>query len=154
MTQNIVGVGIGVFVFKDGKFLMNQRYGSHGAGAWGIPGGHLEFGESFEDTARREIKEETGLEVTNIRFGAITNDYFADEGKHHVSVWMISDWQSGTEYIVEPDKALRQAWFTFDELPTPLFQPWVQLLDSEFIEPIKQQLAASKAAQDVGQPLL
>ena len=135
-----VRVGIGVFVFKDGKFLMQQRQGAHGAGSWSVPGGHLEFGESFEDTARREVKEETGLEITNVRFGAVTNDHFADESKHYVTVWMLSDWSSGKEYITEPDKCLKQEWHTFDDLPEPLFLPWKQLLASEFMEKIKQQL--------------
>ena len=140
MNQNNVRVGIGVFVFKNGKFLMQQRQGAHGAGSWSVPGGHLEFGESFEDTARREVKEETGLDITNIRFGAVTNDHFVDEDKHYVTVWMLSDWQSGLEAITEPDKCLKQEWHTFDNLPYPLFLPWDQLLTSEFIEKIKQQL--------------
>ena len=135
--QNNVRVGIGVFVFKNGKFLMQQRKGSHGAGSWSVPGGHLEFGESFEDTARREVKEETGLEIKNVRFGAVTNDHFADENKHYVTVWMLSDWADGNEYITEPDKCIAQGWHTFDDLPSPLFLPWNQLLTSEFIEEIK-----------------
>jgi 8-oxo-dGTP diphosphatase len=138
MTQENVRVGIAVFVFKDGKFLMQQRHGAHGAGTWSVPGGHLEFGESFEDTAAREVKEETGLEITNIRFGGVTNDYFADESKHYVTVWMLSDWERGVESITEPDKCLKQQWCTFDGLPAPLFLPWNQLLDSEFIEQIKR----------------
>jgi 8-oxo-dGTP diphosphatase len=141
MTQNNVRVGIAVFIFKDGKFLLQQRTGSHGAGSWSTPGGHLEFGESFEDTARREVREETGLEITNLRFGAITNDYFVDENKHYVTIWMLSDWLSGTERITEPDKCLKQEWHTFDDLPSPLFLTWNQLLDSEFIADIKKQLA-------------
>lgn len=140
MSQNSVRVGIGVFVFKNGKFLMQQRQGAHGAGSWSIPGGHLEFGESFEDTARREAKEETDLDITNIRFGAVTNDHFSEEGKHYVTVWMLSDWLAGTESITEPDKCLKQKWHTFDNLPSPLFLPWEQLLASEFIQKIKQQL--------------
>lgn len=121
---------------------MQQRHGAHGAGSWSVPGGHLELGESFEDTAHREVKEETGLEISNVRFGAVTNDNFINEGKHYVTIWMLSDWQSGEEYITEPDKCLKQEWHTFDDLPLPLFLPWNQLLDSEFIEKIKQQLTA------------
>jgi 8-oxo-dGTP diphosphatase len=135
--QNNVRVGIGVFVFKNGKFLMQQRKGSHGAGSWSVPGGHLEFSESFEDTARREVKEETGLEIKNVRFGAVTNDRFTDEDKHYVTVWMLSDWAGGNEHITEPDKCIAQEWHTFDDLPSPLFLPWNQLLTSEFIEAIK-----------------
>lgn len=139
MTENpVVRVGIGVFVFKGGMFLMQQRQDSHGEGTWSIPGGHLEFGESFEDTTKREVNEETDLDITNVRFGAVTNDYFADEGKHYITVWMLSDWLSGEESITEPDKCLKQEWHKFDDLPKPLFLPWNQLLESQFIEAIKQ----------------
>lgn len=138
MENPNVRVGIAVFIFKDGKFLMQQRKGSHGAGTWSVPGGHLEFGESFEDTARREVREETGLDIKNVRFGAATNDYFEGENKHYVTVWMLSDWKDGEEFIAEPDKCIAQAWHTFDHLPSPLFLPWNQLLSSEFIEEIKK----------------
>jgi 8-oxo-dGTP diphosphatase len=140
MHDSTVRVGVGVFVFKDGKFLMQQRKGAHGSGTWSPPGGHLEFGESFEETARREVEEETGLRIKNIRFGAVTNDHFADEKKHYVTIWMISDYESGTEYITEPDKCVGQAWHTFDDLPSPLFLPWKELLASDFLTDIKLQL--------------
>ncbi len=140
MKDKAVRVGIGVFIFKNGKFLLLQRQGSHGEGSWSVPGGHLEVGESFEQTAKREVKEETNLEIKNVRFGAVTNDYFTDEDKHYVTVWMLSDWENGQEYIVEPDKCLNQGWHSFENLPTPLFLPWNQLLESEFIDRIKDQL--------------
>lgn len=132
-----VRVGIGIFVFKDGKFLMMKRHGAHGSGTWATPGGHLEFGESFEDTARREVKEETNLNIKNIRFGAVTNDLFIDEDKHYVTVWMLSDWESGIPSINEPEKCTSQKWCTFDKLPKPLFLSWDQLLKSEFMKNIK-----------------
>lgn len=44
MIEKTVRVGIGVFVFKEGKFLMLQRHGDHGFGSWSVPGGHQEFG--------------------------------------------------------------------------------------------------------------
>lgn len=137
MNDKNVGVGIAVFVMKDGKFLMMQRQGSHGAGTWAPPGGRLEFGESFEDTARREVREETGLEIKNIKFGAVTNDHFKDEGKHFVTIWVLSDWVSGIEEIREPEKCAELRWCTFEDLPETLFFPWEQLFDSEFIEQIR-----------------
>jgi 8-oxo-dGTP diphosphatase len=140
MSDDTVKVGIGVFVFKDGKFLMLRRRGSHGNGSWSIPGGHLEFGESFEDTARREVMEEANLQIKNVRFGAVTNDIFPDENKHYVTVWLLSDWISGKEYNKEPDKCSELSWETFDSLPSPLFLPWNQLLKSEFIEKIKEKV--------------
>ena len=59
MSQQIPRVGIAVFIFKDGKFLMGRRKGAHGEDTWSVPGGHLEFGEMIEDGARREVEEET-----------------------------------------------------------------------------------------------
>lgn len=135
--ETFARIGVGVFVFKEGKFLMGKRIGSLGEGNWSIPGGHLEFSESFEDTARREVLEETGLAIRNICFGAVTNDFFQKENKHYVTIWMLSDYESGTPTILEPEKYIEQDWFDFDTLPTPLFLPWRQLLKSEFIENIK-----------------
>lgn len=143
MDSKVARVGIGVFVFKDGKFLMGQRRGAHGAGHWSIPGGHLEFGETFEETATREVLEETGVNITNVRFGAVTNDHFKEEDKHYVTVWMLSDWKSGKERITEPDKFVEMRWRDFDTLPEPLFLPWKQLLYSQFIDAMKHELKLS-----------
>lgn len=51
------------------------------------PGGHLEYGESFAECAKREVLEETGLEVGEIKFLVATNDVFG-EGKHYVTVFV------------------------------------------------------------------
>jgi 8-oxo-dGTP diphosphatase len=121
-------VGVGVFVYKDGKFLMGQRYGAHGEGTWSVPGGHLEYGESWEECARREVLEETGLGITNIRFFALTNDLFEADGKHYVTIWVKSDWVQGEPAIREPDKLVALQWTTFEALPAPLFDPCWQNL--------------------------
>ena len=139
MDKPIVRVGVACFIFKDGKFLVGQRKGSHGDGAWSIVGGHLEFGESFEDGAAREVKEETGLTVKNIRFGAVTNDYFREENKHYVSVWMVADFDKGQPKVTEPDRFVNQKWASFDNLPSPLFLPWNQLLKSKFIDDLRKE---------------
>ncbi|MBI5400754.1 MAG: NUDIX domain-containing protein [Candidatus Yonathbacteria bacterium] len=138
--EKVARIGIGVFVFRNGKFLMGKRMGSHGEGSWSVPGGHLEFGESFAETAKREVLEETGVNIMNVRFGAVTNDYFENDNKHYVTIWMLSDHESGEATILEPDKYIDQDWVDFDTLPSTLFLPWKQLLDSEFIENIKKSL--------------
>ena len=140
-------VGIAVFVFKDGKFLMGKRRNSHGAGTWTVPGGHLEFGESFEETAAREVLEETNVTIKDIRFGALTNDMFEPEHKHYTCIWMTSDYESGTATLMEPDRCIEWQWCDFDSLPTPLFSPaWEHLLASEFITEIKRRAVESKHA--------
>ncbi len=141
--MNQARVGVGVFIFKNGKFLIGHRQGSHGEGTWAVPGGHLEFGEEFEQTAAREIAEENGLKIENIRFGAVTNDIFKVENKHYVTIWMISDWKSGEPEILEPHKCLEWRWVDFDSMPEPLFLGWKQLFKSQFIDDIKEQLGAS-----------
>ena len=82
-------VGIGVFVFKDGKILLGKRRNAHGEGSWSLPGGHLEFNEELEDCAQREVMEEAGIKIKNIRLSTITNDKFEKEGKHYITIFMV-----------------------------------------------------------------
>jgi len=87
-------VGVGVMVLKNGKVLIGKRKGAHGAGEWAWPGGHLEYMESFEDCARREVMEETGIEIHNIRFLRLMNlkEYAP---KHYVDIGLVAEWLSG-----------------------------------------------------------
>lgn len=121
-------IGVGVFIWKDNKFIMGKRKGSHGHDTWSIPGGHLEFDESIEQCAKREALEETGLTVDNVRFLALTEDRFPDHSKHYLTVWVYTDWKSGEPKITEPDKWVDQEWRDFRSLPLPLFEPCWQNL--------------------------
>ena len=56
-------VGVGAVVVRDGRALIIKRAHEPRKGEWSLPGGLLELGESLQDAARREIKEETGLDV-------------------------------------------------------------------------------------------
>lgn len=129
-------VGVGVIVCWDGKFLLCLRKGSHAAGTWSIPGGHLEFGETIEECAKRELREEMGIEIDNIRFGAITTDIFKEEGKHYVSVWVVADWVRGGDNCLEPEKLSDPTWVEFDNMPQPLAQWWDTFFDSEFYDTV------------------
>ena len=113
-------VGIGVMVLKDGKVLLGKRKNAHGAGEYSFPGGHLEYKESFEDCARRETREEAGIEIENVRFLRLMNlkDYAP---KHYVDIGMVADWKSGEPRIMEPDKFEDWNWYDLDNLPSPLF---------------------------------
>jgi 8-oxo-dGTP diphosphatase len=126
--QDRPGIGIGVFIWRGGKFLMQQRIGAHGAGTWSLPGGKLDFGESWEACGAREVFEETGVVIKNIRYLAVTNDIFEQENKHYVTIWLESDWQTNEPEIKEPDKLTAAGWYTFEELPNPLFEPCWQNL--------------------------
>ncbi len=114
-------VGVGVLVFKDGKVLLHKRKGSHGAGEWSFPGGHLEYMESFEDCAQRETKEECGIDIKNIRFQYTANvKKYAP--KHYVHIGLIADWKAGEPVAIEPEKGEDWSWHDPDNLPEPLFE--------------------------------
>jgi 8-oxo-dGTP diphosphatase len=116
-------VGVAVMVWREGKLLLGKRKNSHGAGCWQFPGGHLEFGEAIEDCARREIFEETGITIKNIRPGMFTNDIFEREQKHYITLFVTADHDSGEAWGKEPNKCTEWGWFNPDGLPQPLFLP-------------------------------
>ncbi|MBI4250615.1 NUDIX domain-containing protein [Candidatus Uhrbacteria bacterium] len=115
-----IRVGLGVMVFKDGKVLMGKRKGSHGEGEYAFPGGHIEFGESFEDCARREVREEAGIEINNLRFLRVMN-LKAYPGKQYVDIGMVADWAFGEPTVCEPQKCEWWGWYDLDEFPSPQF---------------------------------
>lgn len=120
MDENRPKVGIGILVFKDGQILLGKRKGSHGSGVYAGPGGHLEYLESFEDCAKRETLEETGVEIDNIRFLCLTNlKTYAP--KHYVDIGLIADWKRGEPEVIESEKCESWEWYDLDNLPTPLF---------------------------------
>jgi 8-oxo-dGTP diphosphatase len=126
-------VGVGVIVLRAGLVLLGRRIGSHGAGTWALPGGHLEFGESVEQCARREVREETGLELERLSPGPYTNDLFASEGKHYVTLFVVSHSLAGEPEVREPAKCARWQWFAWSSLPEPLFQPLSTLRRAGFV---------------------
>lgn len=124
-------VGIGVIIRNNNEILLGLRKNAHGAQTWAPPGGHLEFGESFQACAAREVAEETGLIVTNIAQGPTTNDIFEAEQKHYVTIFMIASYQGGQPQVLEPHKCEQWQWFALDALPSPLFLPLENMLKNK-----------------------
>jgi 8-oxo-dGTP diphosphatase len=120
-------IGVGVLVFRNGQLLLGQRRGSHGAGTWAPPGGHLEFGESVEACARREVLEETGLHVETVRPGPYTNDVFDVEARHYVTLFVLAQSGVGEPAVLEPSRCAGWGWFSWMALPEPLFLPLANL---------------------------
>lgn len=129
-------VGAGVLVKNEDKVLFLKRKNSHGENTWSFPGGHLEFNEELEDCVRREVEEETGIKVKNIKFETITNDIFKEEGKHYITIFMSCEYDSGKVQVMEEDKCTQVDWFDWNELPRPLFLPIENLLKNGF-DPFK-----------------
>ena len=116
-------VGLGVFVKKEGKILVGERKGSHGAGPWALPGGHLEGGELFEECCKREVFEETGLIIRDPRPLVFTNDVFIDEGLHYVTLFFTADYDSGELVVRESRQCEEWRWVSLDHIPQPIFLP-------------------------------
>jgi 8-oxo-dGTP diphosphatase len=125
-------IGVGVLITQNGRVLLGKRKGSHGAGMWSAPGGHLDFGEAIEDCAKREVLEETGLHIENLSFGPFTNNVFEAESKHYVTVFVLADQISGNLQTMEPDKCEGWSWFEWGNLPEPLFPPLASLRKQGF----------------------
>ncbi|MBD1582742.1 nucleotide triphosphate diphosphatase NUDT15 [Pseudoalteromonas sp. S16_S37] len=130
--QKQVRVGVAVIILREGRVLLGERIGSHGAHTWATPGGHLELGESIEQCAKRETFEETGLIADSIEKLSFTNDIFEKENKHYVTLFMLASCPSGEPIVTEPNKCRQWKWFELDNLPEPLFLPLTNL----FKEPI------------------
>src|SRR5689334_16330954 len=69
----------GVFVERDGKLLLVRRGAEPAKGRWDIPGGYMKEGETAEQAARREAREETGLDLGELRL-ALTDINPGDDG--------------------------------------------------------------------------
>ncbi len=123
------GIGVAIIIERGQQVLLLRRKHVHGAGSWSTPGGHLEFQETPEECAVREAREETGLEIQNPEFVAITNDIFTAAGKHYISIWMRAATATGTAILGAPYESDAIGWFDWDRLPQPLFLPLQNLLD-------------------------
>jgi len=120
-------VGLAAIILnREERVLLGLRKGSHGAGTWSFPGGALEIGETFDRCIEREVREETGLNVTASRPPAhVTNDYFPREGKHYVTIFVRCDYQGGQPQLREPEKCEAWKWYRKEGLPSldKLFLP-------------------------------
>jgi len=130
MTQAAphVRVGVAVLVVRGDQVLLLKRQGSHGAATWSTPGGHLDFGETPEQCGIREVQEEVGLLVADLTFLAITNDLFATESKHYITIWMRAGRVLGEPTLASPREMTAIGWFGWDALPQPLFLPVANLV--------------------------
>lgn len=71
--------GVGILVEENSKILMVKRRYEPGKGLWSIPGGLVELGETVRDAAKREVKEETGIDVEIERLLGVLDDIVYDE---------------------------------------------------------------------------
>jgi 8-oxo-dGTP diphosphatase len=124
-------VGVSVIIKKGDRILLEKRAHTHGAGTWGPPSGHIDYGETPEDTAARETQEETGVSISDVKFRCVTNDVFQADHKHFITLWFEARYVSGEPEVKAPDEEANVGWFTWDALPEPLFLPLKHLLEGK-----------------------
>jgi 8-oxo-dGTP diphosphatase len=140
MTEEIkikkIGGGVGVMIMRNGKILLGKRHfdpikassALHGEGTWTMPGGKLDFGESFEDGARREVFEETGMRLNTLKVTCVNNNKVEDA--HFITIGLFSDDFEGEPQILEPDEITEWKWFDLDNLPNPMFFPSARMIEN------------------------
>jgi 8-oxo-dGTP diphosphatase len=111
-------VGIGIVVIKGDSVLLVRRGKPPNIGAWTLPGGAQEVGETAEDAGRRELQEETGLEVGPMYFAATVDNIRRDENGrvrfHYTIIDFAARWVSG-EPVADTD-VTEAVWAKLDVL--------------------------------------
>ncbi len=111
-------VGCGAAIVRDGRILLLRRIRPPEAGAWSLPGGKIDEGETWQDAIHREIHEELGIRLKETRLLCVVN--LMGEGHHWVSPVLLATAFEGEPRNVEPQKHAEIGWFDLNDLPVPL----------------------------------
>ncbi|WP_329249896.1 NUDIX domain-containing protein [Streptomyces sp. NBC_01478] len=114
-----VRVGVQAILREDGRVLLGLRVNTFGHGTWGLPGGHLEIGESLIGAACRELEEETGVRATGARVVCVTDP--EPLANHHMQVGVEILGHTGAIRVCEPHRCERWEFWSLDALPEQLF---------------------------------
>lgn len=110
-------VGVGAVVWKDGRLLLIRRGQPPRQGSWSLPGGRQELGETVQQTAVREVLEETGVTIRILDLAAVV-DLIHHEGAvlqyHYTVIDFVAEWTGGE--AVAGDDAAAVRWVTPAEL--------------------------------------
>ena len=118
--EPILTAGVGLLVFNsENKVLMQLRTDYN---AWGFPGGAMELGESFEEVAKREIKEETNLEIDELKLikvlsGKDTYREYPNGDKLYdiTAIYVVKKYHN--DLIINDDESKKLEWFDINNLP-------------------------------------
>ncbi len=138
MDNKKVGVGFGVLIQKEGKILLGKRHENPDkadsvfrvANVWTMPGGKLDYGESFTEGAKREVKEETGIDIKEEDLDVICVNEDMNEHAHFITIGLIAKKFSGEPKVLEPNEITEWNFFGMDELPANIYFPSAKVLEN------------------------
>ncbi len=114
MNDNSIRVGSAVLIVRDNKLLLGRRNKQPDFGRWILPGGKIEYGETHEEAAIREAKEELGLTIEVVRLAGKGVYHILPPDRHRIIIYSIATIIDG---IITPSSDISEAsFFTKDEL--------------------------------------
>lgn len=127
----------GAFIVKDGKvLLLKQRSddSEHQPNKWGPPGGHGEEGEGLEETLRREVKEETNLDI---KIEGIVQSAVVVNDKIYALAMYLASTGDTKDLKIDPKEHQEYAWASLDDLRQDRYEFRVPILKSLAIKALK-----------------
>jgi len=111
-------VAVAVMIIRDNHVLMSERLKGAGKGKYGLPGGHLEMGETFEEACKREALEEADLEIYDVEQVMTVNVGIMENKEHYVTTFFKAKCLAGSQpKDCERHKHGPWIWFPMDNLP-------------------------------------
>lgn len=134
--------GVGVMVIRNNKILLGLRHSDpekadselHGEGTWSMPGGKVDWHQTIEESARRELLEETSLMAKKLKLISVTDEIVYDN--HFVTNGFICTEFEGNVRVMEPDEIVEWRWFSLSDLPEKVFPPCVKIIKNFFANEI------------------
>jgi len=129
--ERLLMVGASVIIHKDGKLLLQKRRDN---GCWGIHGGGTELGETIEETAKRELLEETGLVANDLELMGVFSGkelFYTYPNGDMVAIvcvaYLCEDFSG--EMLLQTDETVDLRWFEYDDLPENISPPAIPILE-------------------------
>lgn len=134
MLKHTRRVGVNILLIKDNKILLARRTNTHWAdGMLGIPGGHLEEGESARQAAVREIEEELGLHIAQDRLVAYSTVFMRTNYEYVIQEFYVELFEIENPVNKETDKCSELVWCAPDNLPADVQDIFEVIIQQGFI---------------------